>query len=92
VTIASAGHRGLVLVPTRELAIQVHRSRGMTPQRDALRRGVDIVVATPGRLIDRRLLPAPLEEVVGRADECVGLAARGMTNQVPEHNDAEGNT
>jgi len=24
----------------------------MTPQRDALRRGVDIVVATPGRLID----------------------------------------
>ena len=51
-TIASAGHRGLFLVPTRELAIQVHRSRGMTPQRDALRRGVDIVVATPGRLID----------------------------------------
>ena len=23
-----------------------------TPQRDALRRGVDVVVATPGRLID----------------------------------------
>jgi ATP-dependent RNA helicase RhlE len=62
--------RGLVLVPTRELAIQVHRSLttygapvhariaaiyggvGMRPQRDALRRGVDIVVATPGRLID----------------------------------------
>jgi superfamily II DNA/RNA helicase len=33
----------------------------MTPQRDALRRGVDIVIATPDRLIDRRLLPAPLE-------------------------------
>jgi len=62
--------RGLVLVPTRELAIQVHRMLatygapvraqiaaiyggvGMKPQRDALRRGVDIVVATPGRLID----------------------------------------
>jgi ATP-dependent RNA helicase RhlE len=62
--------RGLVLVPTRELAIQVHRSLvtygapanvraaaiyggvSMRPQRNALRRGVDIVVATPGRLID----------------------------------------
>ena len=62
--------RGLVLVPTRELAIQVHRALrptalqcalriaaiyggvAMKPQRDALRRGVDIVVATPGRLID----------------------------------------
>jgi ATP-dependent RNA helicase RhlE len=64
------GPRGLVLVPTRELAIQVHRSLAdyggaaglkvaaiyggvaMRPQREALRRGVDIVVATPGRLID----------------------------------------
>ena len=30
----------------------IYGSRAMTPQRDALRRGVDIVVATPGRLID----------------------------------------
>jgi ATP-dependent RNA helicase RhlE len=62
--------RGLVLVPTRELAVQVHQALetygaavkvrataifggvGMRPQLDALRRGVDIVVATPGRLID----------------------------------------
>ena len=62
--------RGLVLVPTRELAIQVHQAlmqygapaqlrcaviiggAGMRPQQEALRRGVDIVVATPGRLID----------------------------------------
>src|SRR6186713_2711930 len=35
----SRAPRGLVLVPTR-------------PQREALRRGIDIVVATPGRLID----------------------------------------
>src|SRR5712691_11452404 len=62
--------RGLVLVPTRELAIQVQRALetygspvnarvavivggvAMRPQVEALRRGVDIVVATPGRLID----------------------------------------
>jgi ATP-dependent RNA helicase RhlE len=62
--------RALVLVPTRELAAQVHESVrsygghlplraavifggvGMQPQIDALRRGVDVVVATPGRLLD----------------------------------------
>jgi ATP-dependent RNA helicase RhlE len=62
--------RGLVLVPTRELADQVHRSLstygapaqlrvtavfggvGMGAQIQSLRRGADIVVATPGRLID----------------------------------------
>ena len=62
--------RGLVLVPTRELALQVYESLlsyggpvrlrvaaifggvSMQPQVTALHRGVDIVVATPGRLID----------------------------------------
>jgi superfamily II DNA/RNA helicase len=62
--------RGLVLVPTRELAAQVHDAlaplaqplclkmavvvggASMGKQIDALRRGVDIVVATPGRLED----------------------------------------
>ncbi len=62
--------RALVLVPTRELANQVHETlrplagalglRSMTifggvaqgPQVAALRRGVDICVATPGRLED----------------------------------------
>jgi ATP-dependent RNA helicase RhlE len=60
----------LVLVPTRELAVQVHQAlstyAASTPlllaaifggvainrQVHALRRGVDIVVATPGRLLD----------------------------------------
>lgn len=62
--------RGLVLVPTRELAVQVHRALatyasptslrvtaifggvGMGIQIQSLKRGTDLVVATPGRLID----------------------------------------
>ena len=62
--------RGLVLVPTRELALQVHKAIAtyglparlrataifggvpMRPQTQALQRGTDIVVATPGRLLD----------------------------------------
>src|SRR5262249_45506054 len=62
--------RGLVLVPTRELAVQVHRSLstygapaklrvtaifggvGLGAQVESLKHGADIVVATPGRLID----------------------------------------
>ena len=62
--------RALVLVPSRELAVQVADSFkaygrhmrlnvtmifggvGMQPQVDNLRRGVDILVACPGRLLD----------------------------------------
>jgi len=62
--------RALVLVPTRELAVQVHEALSsyasstplrvaaiyggvaMNGQVQALRRGIDIVVATPGRLLD----------------------------------------
>jgi superfamily II DNA/RNA helicase len=62
--------QALVIVPTRELAVQVtgdletagrHRDarlvtvyggRSYDPQLEALRRGVDVVVGTPGRLLD----------------------------------------
>jgi ATP-dependent RNA helicase RhlE len=64
------GVRGLILSPTREIALQTqsflelfgrdHKLRAaciiggvrMGPQIDALKRGPDIVVATPGRLLD----------------------------------------
>lgn len=62
--------RALVLAPTRELAVQVHKDiallaghsdfrtlavfggTGYQSQRQALEQGVDILIGTPGRLID----------------------------------------
>ena len=62
--------QALVVVPTRELCVQVtedlaqagarsgvkvlpiYGGRAFEPQVDALRRGVDVVVGTPGRLLD----------------------------------------
>ena len=69
-TTAAARPRGLVMVPTRELARQVadvlrplgeqlglklatiYGGTGMDTQIKSIRRPVDVVVATPGRLID----------------------------------------
>lgn len=62
--------RALIVVPTRELALQVtdhavqlsrdlplhvatiYGGVGIRPQEQALKRGVDLIVATPGRLLD----------------------------------------
>ena len=68
--VAGNSVRALVLVPTRELAEQVHESFrtygrdlplrtyavyggvSINPQMMALRKGIDVLVATPGRLLD----------------------------------------
>lgn len=67
---ATSRPRALVLAPTRELAIQIHRDAevlgrhtglrlglayggtGYESQREALKAGVDILIGTPGRIID----------------------------------------
>ncbi|MEN8114660.1 MAG: DEAD/DEAH box helicase [Actinomycetota bacterium] len=94
--------RALVLVPTRELAMQVTRdleplvaTRGfrlvtvyggapMKAQIDALERGVELLIATPGRLIDlmeRR--KARLDDItVACLDEADQMADMGFMPQV----------
>jgi superfamily II DNA/RNA helicase len=94
--------RAIVLVPTRELAMQVSdsltplaRSLGLwcrtvvggmsfTKQADALRRGVDLLIATPGRLSDHvRQGTCVLDEVAFTAiDEADQMADMGFMPQV----------
>jgi ATP-dependent RNA helicase DeaD len=87
---------GLVLVPTRELAIQVGQAvqrygrelrttalaiyggQAIGPQLHALRRGVNIVVATPGRMLDHlrrqpQLLAHVQVVVLDEADEMLDM-------------------
>lgn len=94
--------KGLVLVPTRELANQVARvlrtlvkarklwliavygGAKMGPQIDAFRKGVEIVVATPGRLIDlmeRKVVSLESVEIV-TIDEADQMADMGFLPQV----------
>jgi superfamily II DNA/RNA helicase len=105
--------RGLVLVPTRELARQVadelsplghplylrvttvYGGAPMGRQIDALRRGVDIVVATPGRLIDlleRRALTLDQVEVsiLDEADHMADLGFLPAVTQILDQTPAGG--
>ncbi|HET7126258.1 MAG TPA: DEAD/DEAH box helicase, partial [Lysobacter sp.] len=103
--------RALVLVPTRELAVQVADSlkaygrglrlgvttlyggAGMQPQMDSLRRGTDIVVACPGRLLDHlergtAKLDAVEVLVLDEADRMLDMgflpAIKRVVNRVPK--------
>lgn len=97
-----SGPRGLVLVPTRELATQVtdqldwlgevrglkvlavYGGSSMRKQIDAVKRGIDIVVATPGRLIDlmeRRVVDLKRVGIV-TIDEADQMADMGFLPQV----------
>ncbi|MGH8735225.1 MAG: DEAD/DEAH box helicase, partial [Burkholderiales bacterium] len=50
-------HRGQLARHTRLTGAAVFGGVGMGPQESALRRGVDILVATPGRLLDHMRMP-----------------------------------
>jgi superfamily II DNA/RNA helicase len=94
--------RALVLLPTRELAVQVHQvletladavglrvvavygGADIERQVKKLRRGVDVIIATPGRLIDLgdrgELSVADIETLV--LDEADRMADMGFMPQV----------
>ena len=105
------GPRVLILVPTRELAVQVHASireygkhirlrtavmyggASMNPQMMALGKGLDILVATPGRLIDHlergtaqlhRVETLILDEADRMLDMGFLPAIKKILNQVPK--------
>jgi superfamily II DNA/RNA helicase len=99
---ASRAPRGLVLVPTRELARQVtdvltplaeanglilaacYGGTSMDSQIKAMRAGTDLVIATPGRLIDlRQRGDVDLDQIeVVVLDEADRMADMGFTPQV----------
>jgi ATP-dependent RNA helicase RhlE len=94
--------RALILVPTRELAMQVYEhmkmlakftdlracalygGTGMKPQREILKQGIDIVIATPGRLMDlyheRSVVLKKIQVLV--MDEAERLLDMGFKRQI----------
>ncbi|MGC0364087.1 superfamily II DNA/RNA helicase [Rhodococcus sp. 27YEA15] len=100
--------RGIVLAPTRELAVQIHKALddaaievglrvasavGGIPikrQADILARGVDLLVATPGRLIDLIEQGSVLldDVVITTIDEADHMADLGFIDEVAKILDA----
>jgi superfamily II DNA/RNA helicase len=96
IELGGSAPRALVVVPTRELCVQVARDlqaagkqlgarvtaiyggRAYEPQVSALRKGVDVIVGTPGRLLDlanqgHLQLGAVTSLVLDEADEMLDL-------------------
>jgi ATP-dependent RNA helicase DeaD len=98
----AAGIQALVLVPTRELAIQVggvlveaaggrrlrvtllYGGRSLLPEREALAKGPQVVVGTPGRTLDHlRQGDLKLDRVrMGVLDEAAEMLDRGVAPDV----------
>ncbi len=107
--------RGLVLAPTRELALQIEQDFralarytpfscatiiggvGMSAQQQALKRGVDVIVATPGRLLDHLRAPyARLQAVemlvLDEADRMLDMGFLPDVRRVLQHLPAQRQT
>jgi len=103
--IGGTAKKALVLAPTRELSVQIHKELkaiasnyplkialvyggvSINPQIDELRRGVDILIATPGRLLDhmeRRTVS--LHEfnlvILDEADRMLDMGFRDQMNDI----------
>jgi len=103
--VGGTAKKALVLAPTRELSVQIHKELkaiasnyplklslvyggvSINPQIDELRRGVDILIATPGRLLDhmeRRTVS--LHEfnlvILDEADRMLDMGFRDQMNDI----------
>ena len=93
--------RGLILSPTRELSIQIHKDlehyaknmslniailvggKDLESQQKILKKGVDIVIATPGRIIEHVGIGLSLKEVeIFVLDEADRMLDMGFVKEI----------
>lgn len=93
--------RGLILSPTRELSVQIHRdmqnyaqkmdikllllvsAKDITTQRKALNEGVDIIIGTPGRILELAQSSMSLKDIeVFVLDEADRMLDMGFVKEI----------